>query len=401
MRDLWKSDLRLRILAMVLIAALSGISPFPQLAKEAMLRIGQTGGPEATPRDVKDLGLVAEHLPWQGGLWEETGHHALAIGDINLAVKTYKKAAALGDLSQKGYLAFGDAYVSAGNPHTAGQIWEAGIAIYGPSEDLLTKLAEIQRTTKDYPKLTNTLKALLDLQYANLSPSPDIAQTNYELGMLLAVQNPDSAPPYLLQAVELDPKKIDAGTLAFIIQRALPYKNPTYTLMAVGRELARQDRWDLSARVFRRATEIQPDYGESWTFLGEALQHLDDDAYDDAYENALAALETALALEPNSLSANILMALYWKRAGDPVQHFQYLTKAANINPENPAVLVDLGEASAILGDLETGYLYHRKAIELTYDDPAYMYNLVRFCIRYNYHLREIALPKARQAASEK
>jgi tetratricopeptide (TPR) repeat protein len=166
--------------------------------------------------------------------------------------------------------------------------------------------------------------------------------------------------------------------------------------MAVGRELASQNRWELAVEAFQKVTERQPGYVEGWSFLGEALQHLDGGSDSDA----LVALETAMFLNPDSLSANILMAMYWKRNGNPEKHYEYMKKAAQINPENPAVMVDLGVAAAILGDLENGYKYHQAAIRSTYNDPIYLRALVEFCLRFNYKIREIALPAARQAVME-
>jgi tetratricopeptide (TPR) repeat protein len=163
--------------------------------------------------------------------------------------------------------------------------------------------------------------------------------------------------------------------------------------MASGRKLASFKEWHLAAHAFKRATEIQPNYAEAWAFLGEAQQHLDESST----TNAFACLETALALDPNSLSANIFMALYRKRAGEHESSYEYLSTAARIDPDNPAILVDLGEATAILGDLDGGYNYYLKAIEQTFNDPNYLQALVKFCLRFNYRLEEIALPTARMA----
>ncbi len=386
-RKLW-----LKILAIVIITILMGIAPFPHAVKDAMFRVGQTRGDETEARLAKDLALIAAHLPWRSDLWEAAGHHAYRANDYDLAIAAFQNGAAKGDLSCQGFQAFGEVYLEVGNPYTAEQLWEATITIFGPSEDLLTRIADVQRSMED-PSLITTLKSLLNFQRTNNSPSLQVARTNYELGLLLAIENPGSASPYLLQAVELDPKNTTAGSLAFTIQRALPQENPAYTLMAVGREFANQNNWGLASKAFQKVTLILPDYVEGWVFFAEAIQHLDDETK----KNALEPLEKALDLEPDSLSANIFMALYWKRNGDPDQYYQYLAKAAKIDPGNPDILVDLGEAAALMGDLETGYDYLVEANKLTYNDPAYLRAIVSYCIRYNYDLRGIALPTARQA----
>jgi tetratricopeptide (TPR) repeat protein len=309
------------------------------------------------------------------------------------AISYFKTAAAVGALSYDGYLQFGDAFEQTGNPYTASQIWEAAILIFGPSEGSLMRLANTQRDTKDYPALIKTLRQIANLQFPDFNQPSFFIHLYYELGMLLAADDPASAPPYLLQAAELDPELSDASELAFTIQRALPEGNPAYSLMESGRKLADLGQWEIAAFAFQRVIESQPDYGEAWAFLGEALQHLDIPEN----QNAFAALKKAVEIDPLSLPANTFMALYWRRSGDPDLSLKYLTIAAQIEPNNPDVHVDLGAATAIVGDLESATSYYWKAIELTSRDPVYLREFVKFCIQYNLNLEEIALPIAREA----
>jgi tetratricopeptide (TPR) repeat protein len=401
MRDLWENGILGRILILMIITALLGISPLPHEVELGMVKAGRAQLFDAPKDTAQNLALIARHLPWRGDLWEQAAHLALAGDDPENAVRFFKEAAAIGDLSHDGYLRFGDAYVGLGNTHTAMQIWEAGIHIFGSSEGSLNRLADVQRDMGDYPALVDTLKALLMLHTSDPGHPSPLIDLNYELGMLLAADDPASAPPYLLQAVELSPELTDANELAFAIQRALPNDNPTYTLMEAGRKLATLNKWPLAVHAFRRVTEAMPDYGEAWAYLGEALQHLEDPAAEGeaAAEDAYQVLGKAIALDPQSLPANIFMTLYWQRGGDPDLAYKYLSIAAEIDPGNPDILVDLGSAAAILGDLEAGYAYYRNAIEVTSSNPVYLRRLVEFCIRYNYSLDEVALPVARQALS--
>jgi tetratricopeptide (TPR) repeat protein len=392
MQALWNNGVLPRILLIVVITVLLGLSPLPHVVELGLVQVERARSFQAVETSAQNLALVAEHLPWRPGLWEQAGFLALKAANPENAIEYFKNAAAAGDLSEEGYLAFGDAYKATGNTHTGVQIWEASAYIHGPSEQTLVRLADVRRERGDYPALINILKEMLTLETNSLGSSFDSAELNYELGLVLSAEEPASAPPYLLQAVEINPAMTNASALAFTIQRALPQENPTYTLMAAGRKLAILNEWVLAAHAFQKVTEIQPEYGEAWAFLGEAWQHLDENTS----ENALSALETALEIDPQSLSANILMSLYWQRAGNPNLFYKYLTTAEDIDPNNPMILIDLGEAAAILGDLETGYSYILKAIDQTYNDPAYLRALVEFCIRYNYNLDEVALPTARR-----
>ena len=390
--DREKREFIMKILACVIIIALSGISPVPHLLQNALTRVGHDQQIDSPAELAEDLALIAKDLPCHSDLWEQAGHLAYQGGNFDLAISAFRNAASKADLSSQGYLVFGDAYLAAGNPYTASQVWQAASTIFSPSLDLLTRIADAQRELED-PGIIDTLKNLLELQVLNNATKSEIAQINNELGILLALENPTSAPPYLLQAVRLDPNNSVAGSLAFAIQQALPQQNPAYTLMAVGREFANQGMWDLAVKAFQQTTIIQPDYAEGWAFLGEALQHLDENIK----VNPLGPLQTALEIDPTSIPGNILMALYWKRGGDSEQQYQYLSNASKVDPENPDILVDLGDAAANLGDLDAGYEYHLEAIHLTHNDPTYLHFLVKYCIRYNYLLREVALPTARQA----
>jgi tetratricopeptide (TPR) repeat protein len=72
-------------------------------------------------------------------------------------------------------------------------------------------------------------------------------------------------------------------------------------------------------------------------------------------------------------------------------------KVAGLYPENPALQVELGEVLALSGDLEAALQAYQQAVALAPKDPSYHRQLAGFCIRYDYRLREVGLPAARQA----
>ncbi len=393
MRDLWEIGAFQRIVILALIVMVLGFSPVAYKVALGMRIAGHTNRFNLPLGTAKNLALIAEQLPWRSDLWEQAGRYALEGKAPETAINYFKTAAGLGSLSNDGYILFGDAYEQSGNLFTAGQIWETGNYIYGPSEHSLKRLANIHRETKDYPALIKTLKQLALLQPPDFNQSEISADLYYELGMLLAAHEPASAPSYLLEAVELAPERNDASELAFTIQRALPEGNPAYTLMASGRKLADLGKWETATHAFQRVIESQPDYGEAWAFLGETLQHIEEPENDHAYK----ALTKALEIDPASLPANTFMALYWRRAGKPELSLKYLSKAAEIDPNNPDILVDLGATTAIVGDLDSASRYYWQAIELTSHDPFYLREYVNFCIQYNFHIEDVALPIAREA----
>ena len=393
MKDLWKNRLIPRILAIVLFTALLGFSPHPHLVERALIQAERAQTFEAHLHAARNLATAAMHIQWLTHLWEPAGREALAGGAPLLAIDYFKFAAAAGELSQSGYIQFGDACQAIGNPYTAIQLWSTSNHIFGSSSPAFGRIASQQRVLKDYPALIITLKEIAQVRGSQTITKTALADQNYELGLLLAAVDPAAAPPYLIQAAELNPGLTPASQLAFAIQRALPSANPAFTRMAAGRKLASLGFWDLAAYAFKMVTQTHPEYSEGWAYLGEAHQHLAGSEPQDAIN----ALQTAIALDPTSLSANILMAVYWQRDGSPERAQPFLVAALQLDPSNPDILVDLGAATAALGDLEAAAAYYSDAIEITNANPVYLRALGEFCIRYNHNIESVALLAARQA----
>ena len=154
----------------------------------------------------------------------------------------------------------------------------------------------------------------------------------------------------------------------------------------------------MQLRSFEEATIIQPDYEEAWAFLGEAKQHLIDEEVHQQYSDIGAIeIERALEINPQSISANTLMALYWQRQNRYDLALVHMHNAENIDPDNPAVQAELGRTLAILSDLNKAQNYYERATELAPNDPHYWRLLADFSIKYKLKLREVGLPAARQA----
>jgi tetratricopeptide (TPR) repeat protein len=391
MRDLWDDGILLRILLLGVLIALLGLSPLPKAITtsfEMARRAQSVPNPGAV---ANNLAVVAEQQPWRSGLWEAAGHAALAAGNPQSAGVYFAQAAAKGELSVDGYLAWGDAEWQNSNAFTALQIWEIAERGGIPEAQILPRQAQVYRTLGDDLVLIETLKALLAQPNATVS-DPEVRGSLYhELGLLLAAYDPAAAPAYLMQAAELNPDlEPQIRDLNFAIQQELSKNDPVYLLVVAGRALANQGNWALAENAFENAVDLNPEYAESWAYLGEARQHVNSGA------DPLTALEMALELAPESLAANTFLSLYWHRQEDHDQALLYLQKAAELDPDNPALLVEIGNLSALLGDLETGQDYYHQAMTLRTSEPQYVREFLKFCLRYNLDLQEVALPLARQ-----
>lgn len=384
-------DIFLRILIPLIFIVILGIAPRPHALTS---RFWQTQrlleAPTASDNTIdiaNGYAEIAKRVPWRSELWEEAGLYALQGGDSTTAINYLEGAAARSHLSPAGQIALGDAYRENGELTTAIQAWEAALRISDPSVELYTRLLDTHLALKDYPASINDLQALIALQPTN-------AELRYRLGLLLTTQQPEAALAHLVQAAELDPSLSEATqTLVSSIRAARYVDDPSYSKLEAGRALASIGEWELALEAFHQSTQDQPGYAEAWAFLGEARQHVTDPDLD----SALSDLEKALELDPTLLTANTFLALYWERRGDYKQALEYLTSAANLYPDNPAIQIELGNTYALLGDLEAAYQAYQNAIEMEPRNPMYLRLLAAFSIKYEYHVRQIGLPAARRA----
>jgi tetratricopeptide (TPR) repeat protein len=225
---------------------------------------------------------------------------------------------------------------------------------------------------------------------AALVVNPTDPQVNYQLGLILAITSPEEAAQFLEAAQTSDP------ALAPLIKRVSDAlrlgdisENPAYRLTLLGQALGAIQEWPLAHNALQLAVEQDPNYAEAWAYLGEAQQQTGDDGYE--------ALETALSIDPQSYSANLLMALYWRRIGDPAEALQYLLVAERQDPNNVLLQEDIANTFAEAGQVEEGLeILH----QLTADHPEnslVWQMLARLCLNYDLKVTDVGLPAARQA----
>jgi len=404
---------------LLIITLLLGV-PFHSLQAYSLLREAQR---KVETDSFKEAALLisqaAEQLPWHPDLWEEAGNYALQGNDPHGAVFLFERGASLNCLSSAGRLALADAYEQTGNLPAAIRIWEDALQQDPLKPELFERLTHAYLRLEDYQAALAQLLALLNKQ-------PTDAQLNYHLGLLIATQQPKQALHYLKKAAEYDPDlAAKVQVLVHNIQAALDVDDQAYLLLAAGRGLASLDEWELAAEAFRQATHHRPDYAEAWAFLGEALQHpggrlsiwtkyptvTDSSQITHEHdpiiaktlfaleENGLPELQQAIKLDPHSIAANTFLALYWKRHDRDDLALDYLQTAIDLEPDNPALQVELGNTLAVLGNLADAVKAYQTALKLTNEDTFYLKLFTQFCIKYEYQIDEFALPLARQLST--
>jgi tetratricopeptide (TPR) repeat protein len=384
-------DLRIlsRLLLLLVLIPLLGLSTLPHNASLNLKNAYQAMRNGFLHQAAGQLAAAASQLSGRDDLWESAGRYALQGNDPQDAIN-YLQNAANQKPSAARLILLGNAYQKAGDLRAAILAWERALQIGGDAPQVYPSLWQAQQQVGDYSSAIQSLKALLHTQNGE-------ARLPFQLGLLLATQQPEAALPYLSQAADNDASlKPEANALSEAINQALVENDPAYMLLAAGRALATLNHWDLSVEAFHQACLQRPDYAEAWAYLGEALQH-QASVTDASQDRGLAELQKALALDPHSLVTNTFLGLYWQRHQEYEQALQSFQTAANLDPQNPVFQAEIGNTLAQMGNLAEAQAAHQKAIDLAPNDPSYLHQMAAFSLKYEYQLHQLALPAARRA----
>lgn len=212
------------------------------------------------------------------------------------------------------------------------------------------------------------------------------------LGVLLLGENTAAAVQHLLAAeTEL------ADRLLAVLEKAGETESPQgafgrdpYVSALLGRALLEAQEWALAARQFKRALARRPDYSDAHAYLGCALDQM-------GYEREAGEhLSRAVALAPDSAVAHTLLGLHYKYQGDLPRARAELETAYDLDRDNPAICVEIGQTWATERRYEMAEIWLREAVSLQPDDSELWETLVRFYLEH--HIT--ASGKAVEAAAE-
>lgn len=340
----------------------------------------------------KEYELAAQRLFWRDDLWNNVGKTKLISGQRAEALLAYKMAKEKDVLSAFGWEVLGEESWQNGNYREALNLWQEGLTHYPKYFEFYSYLAMAYREKGDYISEQGALESYLKFE----SDTPETAHLHYRLGLLLMLDSPEKALEELTRAARADDEFAPVvDTLRASLNLALLESDPALSAILLGRGLALVDEWQLAAQIFTRATQDYPTNESAWAWLGEAKQHLEEDALPEG--DALSDLDQALNLNPNSVLVRSLRGLYWQREGKLEEALQEFQIAVKIEPENPNWHTALGEIYARMGDLSSAHLAYERATVLAPNDPYSWQSLALFSINYAVQPEDIALPAAQKA----
>lgn len=220
-------------------------------------------------------------------------------------------------------------------------------------------------------------------------PTADLLFADYAAAVELASSDPLAALAIFEDLMFTDHLQAEnARTVARAIQAGRVVDNEAYLFTSTGQGLASISEWRAARGAFLKAVELNPNYAEAWAYLGESQYQTGDEA--------LPALQHALELNPNSLSAQLFNALYWQRQADFAQASLHFRVASELDPENPSIFVQWGQNAMLGGDPVEARLHFEAASSLRPDDPIVQISIAEYSLDSELYVEELGYPAALQ-----
>jgi tetratricopeptide (TPR) repeat protein len=270
----------------------------------------------------------------------------------------------------------------------AGDLWarlgDMQQAIYhwqqGPTDDplLLRSLAAAYITGGDWRAAINTLERLVALR-------PEDPWTNYNLGLTLALYDPDAAEAYLRRAA-LDPTYQQTARAVRVTLLEHRDDNLTTTVglpILVGLTLIDRAEWTFAELAFSYANAIY--LGNNGDPLPEALAYLSLVQNERGKDGSI-AIESAVALAPNDAQVRFFQALHERHQKNYAGSLNAMIQAVALSPESPVLYAELGTAYRLVGDVEQAQYWLQAAVDFSGGDPQFQALLTAFYTEEAYNL---------------
>jgi tetratricopeptide (TPR) repeat protein len=367
----------------LILALLMSLAPNPWMLTTAMDNARLATDNHLPQKAAGYLRQAIQYEPWRAELWLQIAELELQTGNPVNAIPAFQQASQLGSLSPDQQQTLGETYSAVGDNILAIKVWQALIQSGQAPQKTYELLVDLQWKSGNFSGAEQTYRAWLAAQ-------PENAEAAFRLGILLLSDQPQEALQYFQQALSHDSSlQTQVDPLRQALSLAELNDDQSYRQVLIGRSLGSLGYWDLAARSFNNAINLNPGYAEAWAFLGEAYQHLDKDGYP--------KLQKAQQLNPDSVIVKALLALYWRRQGHPEKALADLQAVAAVEPTQAVWQIELGTTLADMGQTSQALAYFQHAVELEPGSAPYWEILAQFIIANDLDVRANALPAARQA----
>jgi tetratricopeptide (TPR) repeat protein len=257
--------------------------------------------------------------------------------------------------------------------------------------------AQMDLTIEDLPTLQLLVTEALNRgdwagAIANLNQilqiSPDDAQANYQVALLLASENPQIALTHLAKAIENPDFEANSRSIQSVLLQleATPTPEDLRTLGLVCMDLS---EWACAERAFSAAIALDNLDWQSYTYRGFVR--------DEVGGTGLNDLETAVALNPSGLTYYFL-GLHYRNIEENLQTaLDTLATAYSLDPSNPALAAELASAEQASSDFEAAQNWYNLAVSLAPEDLRWQRLRAAFYADTNFLIDEVGLAAIQEA----
>lgn len=360
-----------------------GLFPDSIQLRKTILRANQLtsdGKPEAALNLYTDLIRQNPDLVY---LYPKAGSAAYRSGDLELAMYYLERANSRDLLSGAEKLMLGDTYLDSGDVEKAEMIWRKIDLDSETVEQVSERLVALDISRDRWEQARSDL---VTWSQAN----PEDVKPQEMLGWVTLFLDPEDA----LTIFQELPSTKDGGYQK-VVDQIFAYQDAgtdTKEIAAwwikTGDLLASIGKYEFSLKAYSKAVDVAPENSIGWAKLALEKQGSDLDG----------KMEIGRALEngANDPYVNILIADYWKKAGQPELALIYLHKVISLDSENSYALNMIGWLLSDIRSVDAGMEYIKKAAMISDSSQGWM-DVIQYCLTNTVYLREEAIPAARKA----
>jgi len=327
------------------------------------------------------LQAALEFAPRQPGTWLQLAASSRAAGDLQTAINAYEISSRLEPLNSMHKAELADLYLLTGDTRSASALLAELAQDPHPDARIFASLVALQKQDGNMDLARATL-----MEWVAAYPSD--ASALYQLGILTSLEDPNLAITSLARAAEADSQYQSAYDTLKPVLADLDDGNPAYRLVMAGRALGVVNEWEMAARAFQSAVEIEPDYPEALAFLSEAHFQTGSDGTE--------LIEKALKANSDSVIANAIHAMQQRRQGNPDIALAALYRAARQEPDQGIWQLEIASTLVEMDAVAEAYPHFKQAVLLDPQNVQFWKALAGYCAATGIHLRDEGLPAARK-----
>lgn len=249
-----------------------------------------------------------------------------------------------------------------GDTTQANAIFTASIDQTNQNPEALRQLAVHQIAQLDWDQAEITLARLVTLV-------PDDAQAFFQLGLLVAPENPSYAADYLARAA-LNPAwtervaAIQAALTAYETEsRSAAHTTLGITLIGLG-------EWAFAERALNFALEANAVNPTALAYRGFVRDQQDRDGLTD--------IEAARDMSPNDPVIFYLLGMHWRLAQQHTDAYVAFERAYWLDPDNPALAAEVGISLQQMSEFTATEEWLRRAVDLAPGELIWQKQLAAF-----------------------